>query len=102
VAQGELTSCFVLRDRAGRTVDVHPVVFDQHGNGNYTTENSEVWVYAASWSTGTGTILGAAVPCLTPHGQVQCHTGYALDDDDRRDMAALRQRFGVDLLPDQF
>lgn len=101
VAEGRMTSCFVLRDRVGRTVDVHPVVFDRHGNGNYTMENGEVWVYAAAWFAGAGTILGEAVRCLTPQGQVLCHTGYPLDDDDRRDVAALRRRFGVDLLPGQ-
>ncbi|VBA57507.1 nucleotidyltransferase domain-containing protein [Mycobacterium attenuatum] len=101
VAEGQLMSCFVLRDHAGKTVDVHPVVFDRQGNGEYTMENREVWVYAAPWFAGTGTIRGQTVRCLTPQGQVRCHTGYPLDDDDRTDMAALRQRFGVDLLPGQ-
>lgn len=30
-----------------------------------------------------------------------CHTGYPLDDEDRRDMAALQRRFGLELLPEQ-
>lgn len=56
MTEGRLSSCFVLRDRDGRTVDVHPVVFDREGNGNYTMENGEVWVYAAAWFDGSGII----------------------------------------------
>lgn len=101
VTEGRLVSCFVLRDQDGRTVDVHPVVFDEKGNGDYTMENGEVWVYEAAWFDATGTIHGEAVRCLTAQGQVLCRTGYTLDDEDRRDMAALQQRFGVELLPEQ-
>lgn len=101
VVEGRLSSCFVLRDQDGRTVDVHPVVFDEEGNGNYTMDNDEVWVYAAAWFGGSGTIQGQAVRCLTVQGQVLCHTGYVLDDEDRQDMAALRRRFSVELLPEQ-
>ncbi|MFD8568031.1 nucleotidyltransferase domain-containing protein [Streptomyces sp. NPDC059639] len=101
VAEGRLSSCFVLRDQDGRSVDVHPVVFDGEGNGNYTMENGEVWVYEAAWFGGNGTLQGEPVRCLTVQGQVACHAGYELDDEDRRDMTALHDRFGVDLLPEQ-
>ncbi|MCX5254778.1 amino acid transporter [Streptomyces canus] len=101
VAEGRLSSCFVLRDQEGRSVDVHPVVFDGEGNGDYTMENGEVWVYEAAWFGGTGTLQGEPVRCLTAQGQVRCHTGYELDDEDCRDVAALHERFGVDLLPEQ-
>ncbi len=100
-AEGRLTSCFVLRDPQGRSVDVHPVVFDEHHNGDYTMDNGEIWVYESAWFHGTGTINDQPVRCLTAQGQVLCHTGYTLDDEDRQDMAALHQRFGVDLLPEQ-
>ncbi|MFI1105758.1 nucleotidyltransferase domain-containing protein [Streptomyces melanogenes] len=101
VAEGRLSSCFVLRDQEVRSVDVHLVVFDGEGNGNYTMENGEVWVYEAGWFGGNGTLQGEPVRCLTAQGQVACHTGYELDDEDRRDMTALHDRFGVDLLPEQ-
>ncbi|MFF0220035.1 nucleotidyltransferase domain-containing protein [Streptomyces vinaceus] len=101
VAEGRLSSCFVLRDQQERSVDVHPVVFDAEGNGNYTMENGEVWVYEAAWFGGAGTLQGEPVRCLTAQGQVACHTGYELDEEDRRDMAALHKRFSVDLLPEQ-
>ncbi|MGW5431713.1 nucleotidyltransferase domain-containing protein [Streptomyces sp. NPDC004059] len=76
-------------------------VFDREGNGNYTMENGEVWVYAAAWFDGSGIIRGEAVRCLTAEAQVLCHTGYPLDDEDRQDMAALQRRFGLELLPEQ-
>ncbi|GHB84003.1 hypothetical protein GCM10010347_63660 [Streptomyces cirratus] len=101
VVEGRLSSCFVLRDQEGRSVDVHPVVFDGEGNGDYTMENGEVWVYEAAWFGGTGNLQGEPVRCLTAQGQVVCHSGYELDDEDRRDMAALHERFGVELLPEQ-
>lgn len=101
VVEGRLSSCFVLRDQDGRSVDVHPVVFDGEGNGDYTMENGEVWVYEAAWFGGAGTLHGEPVRCLTAQAQVLCHTGYPLDDEDRRDMAALQRRFGVELLPEQ-
>lgn len=44
---------------------------------------------------------GRRVRCLTAEIQVLCHAGYELDDDDFRDMRALHERFGVDLLPEQ-
>lgn len=99
--EGRLSSCFVLRDRGARSVDVHTVAFDHDRNGGYTMENGEVWVYEAAWFGGSGTLLGEPVRCLTSEGQVMCHTGYELDDEDRRDMAALHERFGVGLLPEQ-
>ncbi|WP_405943330.1 nucleotidyltransferase domain-containing protein [Streptomyces sp. NBC_00932] len=74
---------------------------DGEGNGNYTMENGEVWVYEAAWFSGNGTLQGEPVRCLTAQGQAACHTGYELDEEDRRDMTALRDRFGVDLLPEQ-
>jgi lincosamide nucleotidyltransferase A/C/D/E len=40
VAEGRLSSCFVVGDRDGRSVDVHPVVFDRQGNGDCTMENA--------------------------------------------------------------
>ncbi|WP_406347420.1 nucleotidyltransferase domain-containing protein [Streptomyces sp. NBC_00144] len=64
-------------------------------------ENGEVWVYEAAWFSGNGTLQGEPVRCLTAQGQAACHTGYELDEEDRRDMTALRDRFGVDLLPEQ-
>jgi hypothetical protein len=43
----------------------------------------------------TGTILGSAVPCLSPEQQVYFHQGYEAADHDRHDMTQLRQAFGI-------
>jgi len=91
------TSNFVLRDRVGREVDVHPVRFDEEGNGLYRMQNGEDWVYPAAGFQGKGTVGDREVRCLTPEAQMLCHTGYEPSDKDFREMRLLRQRFGVEL-----
>jgi len=99
VAKGRLPTCIVLLDPEGRQIDLHPVAFDDSGDGIYAMEEGGTWPYPARGFKGTGSVLGRAVRCLTPEVQVLCHAGYELDDDDRRDLAALETRFGVRLLP---
>ena len=92
---------FVLGDGRDRRVDVHPVRFDERGRGLYIMDNGETWPFPAQGFTGRGTILKRPVKCMSPEVQVICHSDYELDDDDRRDMQALRDHFGVKLLPQQ-
>ena len=91
---GGAPKSFELVDAEGRQVDVHPVVFDDRGDGIYRTQTDEDWAYPAAGFTGEGSVLGRDVRCLTPEVQVLCHAGYELDDDDRHDLAALREAFG--------
>jgi lincosamide nucleotidyltransferase A/C/D/E len=91
---------FVLGDPDDRRVDVHPVRFDEEGNGVQRIRTGE-WTYPASGFDGRGVVGGRAVHCLTPEVQVMTHGGYEFDEDDHRDMEALRERFGVQLRPDQ-
>jgi lincosamide nucleotidyltransferase A/C/D/E len=93
VTEGRLDSNFVLTDGTGRKVDVHPVAFDEEGNGHYTMENGEIWVYPAWGLGGIGEVDGVRVRCLTPQLQLITHDGYELDPDDRRDLDAIRRRF---------
>jgi lincosamide nucleotidyltransferase A/C/D/E len=96
VAKGELPTCIVLLDRAGRQVDVHPVEFDDAGDGVYRMEDGRDWAYPAGGFTGAGVVLARhSVRCLTAEVQVLCHAGYELGDTDRADLAALHERFGV-------
>jgi lincosamide nucleotidyltransferase A/C/D/E len=88
---GGAPKSFELVDVEGRQVDVHPVVFDEHGDGIYRLETDEDWAYPAAGFAGEGSVLGRAVRCLTPDVQVLCHAGYELDDDDRHDLAVLRE-----------
>lgn len=43
----------------------------------------------------TGTVDGAAVPCLSAEQQVFFHQGYEPTDRDRHDMRQLRRVFGI-------
>lgn len=96
VARGALPTCIVLLDAIGRQVDVHPVEFDDAGNGIYRMEDGRDWPYPARGFAGEGVVLGRhAVRCLTAEVQVLCHAGYDLDENDHADLALLRDRFGV-------
>jgi lincosamide nucleotidyltransferase A/C/D/E len=93
---------YVLLDRDGRQVDVHPVRFDADGNGVYRMSNGGDWVFPARGFSGTGSVEGHAVRCLTADVQVLCHNAadYQFDEDDYRDLWALHVRFGVKVPPD--
>jgi lincosamide nucleotidyltransferase A/C/D/E len=98
--EGGTESNFVLADDRGLEVDVHAFVFDQNGDGVYRMANGNDWIFPAAGFTGTGTILGLDVPCLTPEVQVLCHAhGYTPTEKDFRDMELLQTRFGVELPP---
>ncbi len=99
--EDERPTRFVLRDPADRRIDVHTVTFDQEGGGIQALQDGTPWRYPPEGFTGTGTVAGRPVRCLTPVVQVLCHTGYDPDETDRQDMTRLAQRFGVDL-PTEF
>jgi FMN phosphatase YigB (HAD superfamily) len=94
---------FVMVDRRGREVDLHGVVFDAAGNGRYGPQpaTGSGRIYPAAAFTGTGTIDGESVRCMTAEYQVANHAGYDLGDADFHDVNALHERFGIDL-PGQF
>ena len=56
---------FVMGDNQGHEVDVHAFVFDDEGN---VVEGIE---YPAASLTGTGTIAGHLVRCISPHYMVE-------------------------------
>ena len=97
LAGGGAPMSFELVDASGRQVDVHPVVFDEEGNGIYLMRTGEEWSYPAAGFAGTGSVLGREVQCLTAEVQVLCHEGYDLGPDDLGDLQALREAFGVPL-----
>lgn len=89
----------VLTDDAGRLVDVHAVDL-----GVTRTDERGVEVYGPGGLpypvgslTGGGRVRGRRVDCGTADFQVASHTGYAIDEDDERDVLALHHRFGVPL-----
>jgi lincosamide nucleotidyltransferase A/C/D/E len=98
--RGDPGSNFVLRDTAGREIDVHPVRFDDAGNGIYRMEDGDDWIYPADGFTGRGRIGGREVRCLTPDVQMLGHAGgYEPHWTDFHDMRLLNARFGTPLLP---
>jgi len=82
---------FVLGDDQGRLVDVHTFTFDASGSHIYGCE------YPADSLTGTGSINGHPVNCISPEWLVKFHTGYPLDLDDYRDVLALCNRFNIQM-----
>ncbi|MBO0720808.1 MAG: nucleotidyltransferase family protein [Blastocatellia bacterium] len=85
---------FVLEDDMGHQIDVHSYTFDTAGNHVYGIE------YPASSLSGSGSVNGYPVRCISPDWMVKFHSGYEVDEDDYRDVRALCQRFGLDMPSD--
>jgi lincosamide nucleotidyltransferase A/C/D/E len=94
-----LPARLVLIDAGGRQVDLHPVVFDQHGNGWQELGEGAWGDYPAEGLTGVGVVGGRRVRCVTPQLQVRHHLGYPLAVSDRHDLRLLAERFGVPVPP---
>jgi lincosamide nucleotidyltransferase A/C/D/E len=94
-----LPARLVLVDAGGRRVDLHPVVFDGHGNGWQELGGGAWGAYPAEGLRGVGMVAGRQVRCLTPQLQVRHHLGYPLGAYDRHDLGLLAQRFGVAVPP---
>jgi lincosamide nucleotidyltransferase A/C/D/E len=87
---------FVLADASGREIDFHVIVIDEKGDGIYgPPENDEK--YPAAALTGTGSILGQTVRCISPEWAVKFHSGYKLKEKDFLDVSALCDKFGIPL-----
>jgi lincosamide nucleotidyltransferase A/C/D/E len=71
-------------------VDVHPVVFDDVGDGIQAGPDGSFFFYPRE-SLVTGTVAGTVVPCLSAAQQLHFHSGYPPRDVDRADVAVLRQ-----------
>lgn len=82
---------FVLGDDKGHEVDVHSFIFDENGNITFGVP------YPLESLQGTGKIGDRVVRCIPPDWMVQFHTGYALDENDYRDVLALCQKFNLPL-----
>jgi len=93
-ASGPLS--FEVVDDEGHQIDVHPVRREPSGDAVYLMENGRRWTYPAGSLTGRGEIADRPVRCLTPAMALVCHsTGYALDTEHQRDVAALCEHHGL-------
>ena len=88
---------FVLRDVADRRVDFHPVTFDTTGAATQELQDGRLCLYPAEGFTGTGTIGGRPVRCLTAAVQALHHLGYEPQEKDRHDLRLLRDHLGLEL-----
>ena len=82
---------FVLGDDHGHVIDFHSFIFDDNGNCIFGC------AYPFDSFTGSGTIDGHQVKCISPQRLVEFHTGYELREKDHRDVVALCDRFGLEL-----
>ena len=86
---------FVMSDRQGRELDLHPLRFAPDGSATQASPDpANPFAYPAECFV-TGTIAGTSVPCLSAQQQVYFHQGYEPTDRDRHDMARLRAAFGI-------
>ena len=90
---------FNLRDERDRLVDVHPVRFDDRGNGHFEQDRGS-FEYRAGAFAAAGTIAGRRFACLSAEAQMTDHAlGYTPGDTDFHDMRLLNARLGTALLP---
>jgi lincosamide nucleotidyltransferase A/C/D/E len=82
---------FVMGDEQGHEVDFHSYTFDAQGTLVFGVE------YPFDSLSGTGTIQGYLVKCISAEWMVKFHSGYALDENDYHDVSALCERFGIAL-----
>jgi len=82
---------FVLGDEQGHQIDFHSYTFDAEGRHTFGV------AYPFDSLTGSGSIGGHPVKCISPEWMVKFHSGYKLDENDYRDVKALCQRFGIEI-----
>lgn len=78
----------VATEGRGR-VDLHPVAFDEAGDGRQAGLDGHVFLWPKGCFT-TGTIAGRPVGCISVEQQLLFHSGYEPRDVDRADLALLR------------
>jgi lincosamide nucleotidyltransferase A/C/D/E len=71
-------------------VDLHPVVFDDNGDGRQDNGEGDYFRYPAAGFV-TGTLDGRPVPCLSAALQLEVHSGYEPREVDLLDIALLRE-----------
>lgn len=98
MAESYLPTRAVLRNTDGRQIDLHPIAFDDHGNGWQAQANpdgSDCRYPAEGFVTGA--ITGHVVPCLNADVQLAHHMGYEPRPHDRDDMRRLAAISDIEL-----
>jgi GrpB-like predicted nucleotidyltransferase (UPF0157 family) len=97
VNQDELPAFYVLEDPGGRTLDFHPLDFDDDGNGRRPQPSDPPALWPRAALQGTGTIAGREVRCTSPEFQVESHLYAGYDDVDWAAVVSLCERFELPL-----
>ncbi len=81
----------VLADEKGREIDYHAFITD--GTGHIVGGIA----YPDASLTGTGSIDGQTVRCISAEYVVKFHSGYELKDKDFQDVSAICEKFGIEI-----
>lgn len=99
VGDSEVATAFVVRDGAGRELDIHVLTLDGRGCG-IPAWNANI-LYPRDALAGQGMIAGIPVRCLSARMQMATHTGYVLQAKDLQDLRHLHERRGVAYIEEQ-
>ena len=91
----EMPTRFVLAADGDRRVDFHPNYLDETGFAHQRLPGGRVFTCRSAALGFRGFIDGREVHCLSPELQLAVHTGYALDEVDREDVARLFEEFAL-------
>jgi lincosamide nucleotidyltransferase A/C/D/E len=80
---------FVLKDTSGLLIDVHTYALNKKGDNIFGVP------YKSIHLTGTGSINGYIVKCISPEWTMKFHTGYTIDENDYHDVLVLSRKFGL-------
>ena len=88
---------FEVVDQHGVVVDVHPIRLESDGTARLELPDGGWWHFDADSLNGHGVVGDRPVRCVSVAQQVRDHTGYEPAASDRHDIAALKERFGIDV-----
>ena len=94
-----LPARLVLRATDGLQVDLHPLEEDARGNGLQRLGMGARGLDPAADLGGSGRIGGRSVRRITPALQLRSHLGWDRDEQGKRDVRLLGERFDVPLPP---
>ncbi|MCB0201334.1 MAG: amino acid transporter [Caldilineae bacterium] len=84
----------VLEHATDGRIDLHPVRFDERGNGVQVQPAESPLVYPEDGFV-SGRILGRTVPCISAEVQIHTRLGYDRSAKHKRDSVALCSSFGL-------
>jgi lincosamide nucleotidyltransferase A/C/D/E len=82
-------TAFVAADSVGRALDVH--LIGAPSGGTIVQHYDNPWSLQDSF-TASGSIAGHAIPCVSVATQISMHVGYAVPEEQQRDLELLRGR----------